>query len=193
MNTNRSKRARRVRARRTNVNTALTLTGGSGDVNPQYVHNSVTQSGSDTTTTQQITLPIDRLMFGGNRIGSVEVLSVTFDWRNPLTLATALSLSAALTTKSFGTTKVNYNEPTAFAFFHLVTFLTTAAGSTITMPYRFDCTDAAGHGILVATDSIFLSCSSSTTSQANTVDVKIEYRYKNITVTEYVGVVQSQS
>lgn len=193
MNTIATRKSRRTRNRRGGNNNNNSLTGGTGDTNPQYFHNSVTQSGSDTTTTQQISLPIDRLRTGGNRIGAIEVLAVQFDWRNPLALATALSLSVALTTKSFGTTKVQFNEPTCFAYMHLVAALTTTGGATYEMPYKFDCTDAAGHGILVATDNCFLSCSSTTTGQANIVDIKVEYRYKGIVISEYVGVVQSQS
>lgn len=187
-------RTRASRRRRTNLKTMSDqLTGGSNDVNPQYIHNSVSQTLADTNSTQQITLPIDRLGFGGNRIGVVEVLAVFFDWRNPLSAATAVNLTAALTTKSFAATKVLFNEPTCFAYMHLFSTLTTTGGTLVDMPMRYDCTDDSGHGIVVATDAIFLNISSLATGQANIVDVKIEYRYKNVTTVEYIGVVQSQS
>jgi len=177
-----------MNARRRNRN-ANTLTGGTGDVNPQFQSFSVTQSGADTTTTQQIALAIDRFRQGGNRIGAVEILSVTFDWRAPITAATACNISAALTTKNFGTTKVQFNEPTVVGYFHASQG---AVATPYSFPYRMDCTDAAGHGVIAAVDSIFLQCASTSTSLTNTVDVKIEYRFKNIPLAEYIGIVTGQ-
>jgi len=56
----------------------------------------------------------------------------------------------------------------------------------------FDCTDGAGHGILVATDSIFISCSQIGYTAAAPIAFKIMYRLKTVSLTEYIGIVQSQ-
>lgn len=167
------------------------LTGGSGDVNPQFLSATALQSGADATTTATIALPIDRLRFGSNRVGAVEVLSATFDPRVITVGAVASILGVAITTKSFGTTKVQFNEPTIVAYFHVAA--ATAGFGGLQFPYKMDLTDAAGHGVMVCTDQIFAQCFSTTTSLTNQVDIKLEYRYKNITLHEYVGVVQSQS
>lgn len=63
-----------------------------------------------------------------------------------------------------------------------------------------DLTDGAGHGILVATDNIFVSCSISVGSvfvtQADAAtgaaSCNILYRFKEIALAEYIGIVQSQ-
>lgn len=55
-----------------------------------------------------------------------------------------------------------------------------------------DLTDGAGHGIIVATDNIYVTLFSAGTGVAAEVDVKIMYRFKNVALAEYIGVVQSQ-
>lgn len=59
--------------------------------------------------------------------------------------------------------------------------------------FRKDLTDGAGHGYLVATDSIFARLSSTLTGLTNTADVRLLYRFKEVPLAEYIGIVQSQS
>jgi hypothetical protein len=56
-----------------------------------------------------------------------------------------------------------------------------------------DLTDGAGHGLLIATDNIFMTVYSTNTGVANEVGCKILYRWKNVSVEEYIGIVQSQT
>lgn len=60
------------------------------------------------------------------------------------------------------------------------------------MPFVLDLTDGAGHGILIATDQIFWQVFSNSFAAAIGVEVKIMYRMKNISLQEYIGIVQSQ-
>jgi len=60
------------------------------------------------------------------------------------------------------------------------------------LPDLFDYTDGAGHGMLIATDQIFVLLQSANTTQQNTAECRILYRWKNIGLQEYVGIVQSQ-
>lgn len=56
-----------------------------------------------------------------------------------------------------------------------------------------DLTDGAGHGVLVATDAIYLQIF--TTGVANTSETgrfRMLYRFKNVSLAEYIGIVQSQ-
>jgi hypothetical protein len=181
------KRTTQKRTRTKGRNGGGSLTGGTGDTNPQYMTNTCLQSGTDTTTSVSIALPIDRLRYSGNKVGVVEALKVWFDWRTPVAAST---IGAALTTKSFGATKVQFNEPSLISYLHE----TTNTISPVTnYPVCFDLTDDAGHGILIATDTINLQCFSASTSATNEIDFKLEYRYKDVTLQEYIGIVQSQS
>jgi len=176
-----------------------TLTGGTNDVNPQFMNLSVTQSAADTFTQITTQIPIQRLATMG-RAQVMEVLKVIFQSSDIITATAPLvtkSVQIALTTKSFGAA-VNLNEPTCFAIYQKgATNAFTAAGTGMIAneiePYVLDLTDGAGHGFLVASDNIFLQASSVGTGVSNSGFVKILYRWKDVSVQEYVGIVQSQS
>lgn len=176
-----------------------TLTGGTNDVNPQFMNLSLTQSGIDTFTQSATQIPIQRLATMG-RAQVMEVLKVFFQTSDITVGAagtTARQVTAALTTKSFAAA-VQLNEPTCFAIYQKgVTNAFSAGGSgTIASemePYVIDLSDGAGHGFLVASDNIYLQVSSANSGVANLANVKILYRWKDVSVQEYVGIVQSQS
>ncbi len=55
-----------------------------------------------------------------------------------------------------------------------------------------DLTDDTGHGVLVATDNIFIQCFSSSALNPITASARLFYRWKNVSLAEYIGIVQSQ-
>lgn len=64
-------------------------------------------------------------------------------------------------------------------------------------PVIHDLTDGAGHGILVATDSIFfgvLNPAGYGAGGANSLgaEANLLYRWKDVSIEEYIGIVQSQ-
>lgn len=176
------------------------LTGGTGDVNPQYATINAVESAADTTTTTTTPIPIQRLQNKG-RAMVLEVLKIFIDFNALPAIASAAetirSISVFLSTTSFGTTNATWADPRVFAYCTIANRgAFTAAGSfwgTLpTLPYLFDLTDSAGHGLLVATDNIFTQVQSVATGAVQSVRVKILYRWKDVSITEYVGIVQSQ-
>lgn len=59
--------------------------------------------------------------------------------------------------------------------------------------YRKNFSDGAGHGYLIATDSIFARLFTGGTGVANTAYIRLLYRFKEVDLAEYIGIVQSQS
>jgi hypothetical protein len=169
--------------------TGESLTGGTGDVNPQWMKFTCTQSGTDTTTTATQPLPVVRAREGVTPT-VVEVLKVQFF---PIGMAEVDSeLYIALGTKNLGTTGASRIEPSLIAAADIFVRLTTSGQYAWTGPATIDLTDHAGHGMLVATDNIYLQLSSGSTGASNAVSVWILYRFKRIGTLEYVGIVQSQ-
>jgi hypothetical protein len=71
------------------------------------------------------------------------------------------------------------------------------AGGSVSQPQCdifqvMDLTDGAGHGILIATDSIFIAVSETGYTGPNNIAVKIMYRLVEVGLQEYIGLVQSQ-
>ena len=180
------------------------LTGGTGDVNPQYLHGSVTLSAANTLTEVTLGTPIVRVgpQSQGNAV-IMEVLKIYADL--PVTdldgaAATTRRLGLVFSTLGQGTGALAlFDDPRVFAAFeHEVRNSFTAAGTGMldlkpsnTMAV-YDMTDGAGHGILIATDNIFIQGSSNGLTAPARFAFKILYRFKRVSLVEYIGIVQSQ-
>ena len=177
------------------------LTGGTGDVNPQYIHGSVTLSAANTVTEVTLGTPIVRVgpQTGGNAI-IMELLKLYVNMPSPdqeVAGATQRNFNFGIATVAFGTTLMQMDDPRVIAqVTRNLDNAFTAAGtgmlSNSTDPMVWDFTDGAGHGILVATDNIFVQGSSSAQAAADTFRFKLLYRFKKVSLIEYIGIVQSQ-
>jgi hypothetical protein len=194
------------------------LTGGTGDVNPQFISFRATQTVTDATAVLTIPVPIQRMPSGG-RAQVLEVLCVkyeanTFGGSNgtetvhryytptsnyassTVDFQTVHSISVAVSTRNPGTTNVGLDNPAVFSYYNVVRFGAFTAGGSyavlIREPFVDDLTDGAGHGFLVATDNIFIQIASQATNAPQACAGKIYYRWKNVGLQEYIGIVQSQ-
>lgn len=166
-----------------------TLTGGTKDINPQYMHLTASQSAADTSTTTSFPIPIQRLQAAG-RAQVLEVLKVL--WDVPQSSEADSALNVFLTTSSFGTSAISYGNTRVIDSMQSRSFITTSGTIRDERPVIHDLTDGAGHGFLVATDNVFIQVNSTTTGATNIVNCKILYRWKDVSVVEYVGIVQGQ-
>lgn len=177
------------------------LTGGTGDVNPQWLSDTAAQSAADTTTTTQLTLPIQRI--ASNSPGQaivMEVLKVFVQIPTFGSIASAAETTDTqnliFSTRNTGTTNQSWGDPQVFAEARAIRQgAFTAAGTYGYQEYpliSMDLTDGAGHGILIATDQIFVQAISTGTGNTNTYQYKILYRWKRVSLAEYIGIVQSQ-
>lgn len=169
---------------------AKELTGGTGDVNPQILSATGSQSAADTFTTVEIPLPIPRPAARKGKSIVMEILGVKYQLGDLVVPAGQINITPFLATSSSAST---IGDPTTFSWISRDGLFSTAIGFAYSSR-KFDdnLSDGAGHGFLVATDSIFLSISSALTGAINRVNVKIHYRFKEITLEEYIGIVQGQ-
>lgn len=166
-----------------------TLTGGSGDVNPQFMHLTAVQSGNDATTTTAFPIPIQRLQ-NSSRAQVMEILKIF--WFAADGAEVDSNILAILSTSSLGTTTGNYGNPRVIDVLSDQRYLTTSGTFNVQLPIIHDFTDGAGHGMLVGTDNLYIQVASASTGATNTVYCKILYRWKDVSTAEYVGIVQSQ-
>ena len=179
------------------------LTGGTRDVNPQYMSGLLTLSAANTATEVTLGTPIVRVgpATGGKSI-IMELIKLwvdfpTVDAENAA--ATSRGFSFSMSTVSSGGTPaiVTLDNPRGLAWMdYSVRNAFTAAGTGMLEnklePSCWDFTDGAGHGILVATDNIFLQGNTSNQTGASAFRWKISYRFKEVSLVEYIGIVQSQ-
>lgn len=179
------------------------LTGGTRDVNPQFLHGRVTLSAANTVTEVTLGTPIVRVgpQTNGKSI-IMEVLKIFVQM--PEVDADAAAATGRAFTIQFGTTSSGAtaalrgsDDPRIFAHFvHSVRNAFTAAGTGLLDIQDdmsvMDLTDGAGHGILIATDNIFIDAVTSNQTAASAFPFKILYRFKEVSLVEYIGIVQSQ-
>lgn len=176
------------------------LTGGSRDVNPQtMVMGPFTQSGNDANIATGVALPIPRLPIAKGRALVMELLDAEFYSPSSLYNANQVTYGAWAITTNPGPTLTPiglFTDPRTIKFFERTTInIASATGvsfDTFENNRWFDLTDQAGHGILVATDQLYFVFLSANTATANTAAAKITYRFKDVALEEYIGIVQSQ-
>lgn len=175
------------------------VTGGSGDVNPQFMNIAWVPASAGTTETIGVVAPISRMATHEGRANVMEILKVFFQVPAISVLASATEINrtfrAMLSTQSHGATLTGMEAPDVFATCWMCHQGAFSAGGTYgeTQPevYVVDLTDGAGHGVLIATDTIHTQLAG-TASLATSFRCKILYRVKEVGMMEYIGIVQSQ-
>ncbi|GAG75379.1 unnamed protein product, partial [marine sediment metagenome] len=197
----RAKTTRKGPKRRYYQTNMIQLTGGSGDVNPQWYAAELLQSGTNAVTTKEFANPVARGIFAKSGKATVmEILQIYVEMPPFDAIAAAAETQDTrminLGTKNHGTVAVNLAEPSVFfheshtrlgAFTEAGTY-----GYKDDLVYCWDLTDGAGHGFLVAGDYIYAQVDSAGYGLAATFYFKILYRFKNVSIKEYVGIVQGQ-
>ena len=198
--TRRQKPKRKMAKRR---RTNGSLTGGTHDINPQILTSTWEQLATVTTYNIAIPNPVAKGIFSkANNATLMEILKVTiycpgFEAEFTASLGPAFR-RLSLGTKNFAGTTTSAAQATNFVVHEdSCTGAFTAAGSFAFGPalnvFTYDLTDGVGHGLLIATDYLYAQ---SRLYPANIGDstwtIKILYRFKNVGITEYVGIIQSQ-
>jgi hypothetical protein len=175
-----------------------TLTGGSKDVNPQtLIMGPVVQTGNDAATGIGVAMPIPRLPISKGRSLVIELLAVdTYILGTGFLANTVTTQTVVVTTNP----TVLANEQAAFQDPRTITgvwreIVANAAPTSFGVYEKtkhIDMTDQAGHGILIATDQLYLVFYSTNTGGANTGSARLTYRFKDVSLEEYIGIVQSQ-
>lgn len=170
-----------------------TLTGGTGDVNPQILTITATQTGADVSTVVQQPLPIPRFPSSPGKNLVMEFLSV--EYYDMITLVQTGNLCCTVTTNPAiqSSIKAAIQDPRLIDAWLKTITISTAVGITEkNVQYYSELTDHAGHGVLVASDNLYIGVYSATAGNVNDVILKLEYRWKEVTLAEYIGIVQSQ-
>lgn len=189
---------------------AQVLTGGTGDVNPEYFNMDtvVTQTDSAPVTAAgtnqsfQTPIPQSSMMLAGRSM-VMELLKADFD-----VYGTTGSIDpprrAAVTFKAGASTGSDLfsSKPHVLCAVSWTgrqyTGGQTGAGTAYASKLSVDLTDQAGHGIIYCGQKIFVCQEYDTLSGTNTtpgvhnVRCRVLYRWKNVGLTEYIGIVQSQ-
>lgn len=169
------------------------LTGGTRDVNPQLLGGNVVMSAANTFTQAEIDVPVLRVGFTNAKAQVIEVLGVWFNYSGEDLDAAAESFRMQLCTSSqaamLGFSSGQNIVPQVQVQNNL---LTSGASATENVYYR-DMSDGDGHGVIVAVPTIFLGMTSTGLGAAAAGNIMMKYRFKNVPLTEFVGLSIAQS
>lgn len=174
------------------------LTGGSGDVSPQLLTATVTMSAANTLTEVSIPTPVTRIATRKGRAMVIECLKIFMDLGVKDNNYAAGGESSVITAILAVTTTIGLPNASSLILALInkeYRGAFTAAGSYSSVqvePIVVDLTDGAGHGVLVGTDQIFLGVTTTNFAAASTGTMRLLYRFKEVSVEEYIGIVQSQ-
>jgi len=181
------------------------LTGGSGDVNPQtMVMQSAIMTANDTQIIVGTALPIPRLPVRKGKSLVIEILKIFFYQKVVYVANTTTWITCCLTTNSGASDAVGANtglglflDPRTIASNTTQTLALQATAAsiaieTVNTQKEVDMTDSQGHGYLVATDNLYLVSTSANTAALNEASCKFLYRFKEVDLEEYIGIVQAQ-
>jgi len=175
------------------------LTGGSGDVNPQWLtFNQQNMTLANTYSEGSLNLPINRFQNPKGRSIVMEMLRVEFGMPTPDVNNSAggniLSCAVQLTPSS--SVLLNGSDPKNLAQYGRLFRGAFTAGGTYSAiennPEVIDLTDGNGHGVLVATDTLFFGVNTQNFAAPASFTARVLYRFKIVTLEEYIGIVQSQ-
>ncbi len=177
------------------------VTGGTGDIKPQQL--TVQLPEVLTADYGVVEVPTPRVILSFTGAATVmEILKVWWyvgieDFLDPNRTAAAYlsfrQIRATGETINLGTLANDMDSPTIFAAVILSSTAIGASGvGTNTYPMTIDMTDNNGNGFLIATDKFFATHGTIAGTLPVKATVKILYRMVNITLAEYVGIVQSQ-
>lgn len=166
------------------------------DKAPNYFTISSLQTGNDTTTVTTVNLPNASIPTQGS-VTIIELIKINL---SQMTAWTTIDVGDGWTVGLDTSTPTTTSTTTACAHPSCLWFYTVKPGSTMTSAVGggffesklFDLTDGDGHGLLVATDVLNFFNMSTATGIANQWVAKVWYKWRRVTIEEYVGIVQSQ-
>lgn len=172
---------------------------GSGygqDVNPQWWNLGVcSETVADTPKITTINTPLPRVPMG-ERSTVIEILGVEWTY-DGITVATAANtyaaaLKTANSAPAVGTALAA--DPSVLVQDQWGLYGASAASFASIPTVRYtNCQDADGHGILMAADQVFVYVGTKLTTGVMNVCPRVLYRFKNVGLIEYVGMLQSQA
>lgn len=191
------------------------LTGGTGDVNPQYMSVKLTAPDvAGTVVESTVPLPINRVQPGGraNTAQVIEVLKVYYEynysqfftnidntdknvsgiWQGEIGVKTSTAMKGSVPDViSHDAFSVKMHQLGGTSANNCVAW-------TQHTPSWHDLTDGAGHGMLIPSDQLYfrfnyLQSGATTTTNLPFASIRMFYRIKNVSLQEYIGMVSQFS
>lgn len=161
------------------------------DKYPNFLSGSIVTSAANTFTTSQVFTPIPRLKTTGNKATVMELLWLDVEVLGTDLIANGDDATFQLTIGSEQSTLLNWNDPRVLMDYNLEVGLATSGMNLLIQPHRYLFQSVDGFGYLLASDSFHQNLDSTGQAGVITARWKLFYRFVEIPLSEFVGLVQS--
>lgn len=167
------------------------MTGGTGDLNPQFLNFQVVESAANTFTEAEIAIPVLRVGQSSTRAQVIELLRADVfvppgDGADASQTSYQLTYRSRVTLGTYADDEVLVRETRSNAG-------AAAAGAYQTWSTKsYNFTDEAGHGVIMGVNRIFLAVQGTSETAAITLGMRILYRFKNVGLNEWFGLAIQQ-
>lgn len=158
---------------------------------PNFMSGRLTLSAANTFTTQQIFTPIPRLKTTGNKATVMELLWMELVPTVTDFVASGDNLSFGVQIGAVPTAVATPDDPRSIWTYITEFGALTSGGNLQVYPARADFQSQDGHGYLLASDAFHITGLSTGQAAAVSYNWRIYYRFVEISVAEFVGLVQS--
>ena len=163
------------------------------DYFPNYMSWKITESAADTYTTDKIFTPIPRSqVMTGNKAVVMELLWLEITCPNITFNAGEEFITCGIQTGGVPIAAQSIDEGNVIGYLFRELSILTEGGSTHDFPMIYDFQSKDGFGMLLGTDAFHAWVFSGGTGVALAVSFRLYYRFVQVPVTEYIGIVQSQ-
>ena len=169
-------------------------TGSYMDKYPQILTIEVSQAETDEFVEIEVPLAINRLSVNEGKAWVIEITRIQsmYDYGVFDASDTPQQIISQLSTKELGA--ISFPDSTTF-FINRVSGMDAGSGGSLGHefmgPQNFDMT-SEGKGFLIGSDSIFAAIDSENLPGATTMVLKVFYRFTEVGLAEYVGIVQGE-
>lgn len=167
---------------------------GRVDVFPNFLTGTIQQTGDDDFTTVLVNTPIPRIQTsrGGQRATVMELLWVELMFPQiDMKAAPAVSYIFQMVIGTVPVGIITFNNPRVIMMKRLDTHTVVEGGAITEQPLVYDMQSKDGHGYLLAAESFHVSIFTVLSGVTNTAEWRMYYRFIDIPLSEFIGLVQS--
>ena len=163
------------------------------DAFPNYMSGLLSLSAANTFTAQTNEFPVNRLRVSGAKATVIEILWIDIALATIDMAAAGDAAEISFKTGPLPTDLQNYDNPDVFAFWGQEVHFVTSGMALESLVYRIDLQSNDGHGQLIAADRFHIGAQTAGMAGATNFRWRLYYRFVNVPITEFIGIVQSQS
>lgn len=163
------------------------------DAYPNYLSGELIMSAANAFTTTRVNTPIPRLATSGRRPTVMEILWIDLQPSALDLIVDSDLVQCMFTTGGVPTSMLGISDGSVIGKIVLDTQLTTSGETILKLPIRIKLQSEDGYGQLLASDAFHVSASSTGQAAATVWQWRMYYRFVQVPVTEYIGIVQSEN